>query len=100
MNTMTITATSGFHGPQVSQTFRVPASPGRYARHCKSPCDGKRENGVQVHCGCGYPCARTTWTAPDGWRVTAEWADAWDRQDRRNNIIIEVDYDYEQEGRP
>lgn len=99
MKTMTITATSGFHGPQVSQTFRVPAECGRYPRRCQNPCDGKRENGIQVHCGCGYPVCRTDWEAPEGFTVHAEWADAWGHDYGRNNIIIVVEPDWE-EGQP
>lgn len=94
MKTMTITARSAFHG-NISQSFRVPAECGRYPRRCPNPCDYAKDpaTGIAIHCGCGYPVARTKWKAPDGFAVYAEWAD-WHDKAGRNNIIIVVEPDY------
>ena len=87
MKTMKITANSTFHG-NVRQSFRVPAECGRYPRRCPNACDNAKDKatGIQIHCGCGWPVARTEWDAPDGFTVHAEWAD-----DGRDNIIIVVE---------
>lgn len=84
---ITVTAKSTFHD-NLSQSFRVPAEPGRYPRRCPDACDGRtdRAAGIQIRCGCGWPCHRTEWDAPDGYDIYAEWADAG-----RENIIIVVD---------
>ena len=90
MKNMKITANSTFHNG-LSQTFRVPAEAGRYPRRCPNPCDyAKDSTGVAIHCGCGWPCGRTEWEAPEGYAVHAEWATSWDNAGR-NNIIIVVD---------
>lgn len=94
MKNMTIKAQSAFHG-NISQSFRVPAECGRYPRRCPNPCDNAHDpkTGIQIHCGCGWPVARTEWEAPEGFAVRAEWADYYDRAGR-NNIIIVVEPDY------
>lgn len=93
MKTMLVKATSTNHGNK-SQLFRVPAEPGRYPRRCPNACDDKkdRRTGLQIHCGCGFPVARTDWEAPEGYVVSAEWTDSWDGAGK-NNIVIVVDYD-------
>lgn len=91
MKNMKIVAESAFHG-NLSQTFRVPAERGVYARRCPNACDDAHDkNGIQIHCGCGWPVARTNWEAPEGFTIRAEWNDEWPRT--RNNILIFVEPD-------
>ena len=71
--TILITAESGFH-PGLEVRFRVPAEVGAYSRRCPKACDDKRINGVQVHCGCGFPVARTNLTTPSNVEAHIEWA--------------------------
>lgn len=94
MKTMKITATSTFHD-QISQSFRVPAECGRYPRRCPTACDNAKDpaTGIQIHCGCGWPVARTAWEAPKGFIAYAEWANAWDHDFEHNNIVIVVEED-------
>lgn len=86
-----ITANSTFHGDGLSQTFVLPAEEGVYYRRCKSPCDGKKKDGIMIHCGCGYPVKRTDWIVPVGWVLEVEWDDAWGHADHgKNNICIRL----------
>lgn len=89
--TIKVSAKSIFHGPGISRTFRLPSEFGRYLRFCPDPCDDKHnESGIQVRCGCGFPCSRTDWFAPKGFSVHAEWASPGHG---RNNIVIFVEPD-------
>lgn len=88
-NTIKITAQSGFHG-NISQSFRLPAKEGIYYRYCPNPCDYKMgKNGIAIHCGCGWPVARTNWDAPEGWEAYAEWTDGF-TPCGKNNIVIHL----------
>lgn len=97
---MIITAKSTFHGG-LSQTFRVPAEPGRYPRRCVLACDGAKVagTGIQIHCGCGWPCHRTEWVAPEEFVVYAEWnVENWSGRYERNNIVVVVEQRFTEEG--
>lgn len=92
MKNMKIVAESTFHG-NVSQTFRIPVECGVYARRCPNACDNKHnKNGIQIHCGCGWPVARVEWKAPEGFTIHAEWNDSLPTT--KNNILIFVEPDY------
>lgn len=90
MKTIKVKAVSAFHGDGVSQSFRLPAEEGDYFRFCHNQCDYKKKDGIAIHCGCGYPVSRTTWEAPDGWDVWAEWADSNWMNCGKNNIAIHL----------
>ena len=91
--TIKIVAQSTFHG-NISQAFRVPAEFGQYERYCPNACDDAHDkNGIQIHCGCGWPCGRTEWSAPKGFLVRAEWAEP--EPGKKNNITIFVEPDWE-----
>ena len=90
MKTVEVKAVSAFHGVSVSQSFRLPAEEGDYYRFCHNPCDNKKKDGIAIHCGCGYPVSRTTWYAPDGWDVCADWANSNWMDCGKNNLVIHL----------
>ena len=92
MKTIKVVAVSQFHGRSLSQSFRLPAEEGVvFFRRCPNACDDKKVDGVQVHCGCGWPVSRTFWEAPKGWHVTASWTShGWWNFPRGCNIAIEL----------